>query len=89
MSVHPPELRTRIDDAPMTRLQWSAIAVCVLLNVLDGFDVLVMSFTAAAVSAEWALSGSHWACCSARAWSAWPSARCSWRRWPTASDGVP
>ncbi|MFB4270783.1 MFS transporter [Nonomuraea sp. GTA35] len=59
MSVHPPELRARIDDAPMTRLQWSAIAVCVLLNVLDGFDVLVMSFTAAAVSAEWSLSGSQ------------------------------
>ncbi|MGA5757669.1 MFS transporter [Nonomuraea bangladeshensis] len=59
MSVHPPELRARIDDAPMTRLQWSAIAVCVLLNVLDGFDVLVMSFTSAAVSAEWSLSGSQ------------------------------
>ncbi|MGS2644490.1 MFS transporter [Streptosporangium sp. LJ11] len=43
----------------MSRLQWSAIAVCVLLNVLDGFDVLVMSFTAATVSAEWSLSGSQ------------------------------
>ncbi|MFD2354196.1 MFS transporter [Nonomuraea ferruginea] len=43
----------------MSRSQWSAVAVCVLLNVADGFDVLVMSFTAAAVSAEWRLSGTE------------------------------
>jgi len=34
-----------------------ALAVCVGLNMLDGFDVLVMSFTASGVSAEWSLSG--------------------------------
>lgn len=55
--MSPSRLRARIDDAPMSRTQWSAIAVCVLLNVVDGADVLVMSFTAAAVSAEWGLSG--------------------------------
>lgn len=59
MSPSPARLRARIDDAPMSRSQWSAIAVCVLLNVVDGFDVLVMSFTAAAVSAEWRLSGTE------------------------------
>ncbi|MBB2914235.1 benzoate transport [Streptosporangium becharense] len=59
MHSPPAVLRARIDEAPMSRLQWSAIAVCVLLNVLDGFDVLVMSFTSAAVSAEWSLSGSQ------------------------------
>ncbi|MFD0663459.1 hypothetical protein [Thermocatellispora tengchongensis] len=59
MRSYPAELRARMDDGPMSRLQWSAIAVCVLLNVLDGFDVLVMSFTSAAVSAEWGLSGSQ------------------------------
>ncbi|GAA2914108.1 MFS transporter [Streptosporangium fragile] len=59
MRSSPAGLRARIDDSPMSRSQWSAIAVCVLLNVLDGFDVLVMSFTAASVSAEWKLSGSE------------------------------
>jgi benzoate transport len=39
--------------------QIAAIAVCVGLNMLDGFDVLVMSFTAAGVSAEWKLSGAE------------------------------
>lgn len=41
----------------MSPFQWTAIAVCVLLNMLDGFDVMVMAFTAPHVSATWALSG--------------------------------
>ncbi|GAA2935580.1 MFS transporter [Streptomyces enissocaesilis] len=43
----------------MSRFQWGAITVCVLLNTLDGFDVLVMAFTGKAVSAEWELSPSQ------------------------------
>jgi len=43
----------------MSTRQIAAIAVCVGLNMLDGFDVLVMSFTAAGVSAEWKLSGAE------------------------------
>lgn len=41
----------------MSPFQWTAIAVCVLLNMLDGFDVMVMAFTAPHVSSAWALSG--------------------------------
>ncbi|MDQ7272208.1 MULTISPECIES: MFS transporter [Stenotrophomonas] len=41
----------------MSPFQWTAIAICVLLNMLDGFDVMVMAFTAPHVSADWALSG--------------------------------
>ncbi|MBT2489698.1 MFS transporter [Streptomyces sp. ISL-96] len=52
-------LRAALDEGPMSRFQWGAIAVCVLLNMLDGFDVLVMAFTGKAVSAEWALSPSQ------------------------------
>lgn len=52
------DLRHRLDTSPMSRYQWTAIAVCVLLNVLDGFDVLVMAFTSQSVSKEWGLSGS-------------------------------
>lgn len=46
-------LEEAVDNGPMSRFQWCAIAVCVLLNTLDGFDVLVMSFTAKTISGEW------------------------------------
>ncbi|MCX5344535.1 MFS transporter [Streptomyces atratus] len=49
-------LREALDNGPMTRFQWSAIGVCVLLNTLDGFDVLVMAFTGKTISSEWNLS---------------------------------
>ncbi len=41
----------------MTPFQWRAVAVCVLLTMLDGFDVMAMAFTAPHVSADWQLSG--------------------------------
>ncbi|BBG04074.1 MULTISPECIES: MFS transporter [Pseudonocardia] len=53
------ELRAVIDDAPMRPFQWRAIAICVLLNVLDGFDVLVMAFTGRTVAQEWGLGGAE------------------------------
>ncbi|MFH8610604.1 MFS transporter [Streptomyces sp. NPDC018029] len=54
-----PSLRAALDEGPMSPFQWCAIAVCVLLNMLDGFDVLVMAFTGKAVSADWELSSSE------------------------------
>jgi benzoate transport len=44
---------------PLTGFQLSAIAVCVGLNMLDGFDVLAMAFSASGVKAAWALSDSR------------------------------
>ena len=52
------DLRHRIATGPMSRFQWTAVALCVALNVLDGFDVLVMAFTSQSVSQEWGISGS-------------------------------
>ena len=52
-------LRETIDKQPMTAFQWTAVAVCMALNMIDGFDVLVMAFTAASVSAEWKLNGAQ------------------------------
>lgn len=49
------ELKTK----PMNSYRWLLVALCILLNVVDGYDVQVMSFTAASVSKEWALSGSE------------------------------
>ena len=51
------DIRERLDDGPMTPFQCLAVGICIVLIMLDGFDVLVMAFTAASVSAEWGLSG--------------------------------
>ena len=49
----------QLDEKPMVSFQWGVIALCFLINMLDGFDVLVMAFTAASISADWGLSGIH------------------------------
>ena len=51
--------RSSMNEGPMSRFQWMAISICVVLVMLDGFDVLVMAFTAAAISAEWKLTGAQ------------------------------
>ncbi len=52
-------LRERIDSSPMSPYQWVIIGLCVLLNCLDGFDVMAMAFTASPVKEEFGLSGSE------------------------------
>ncbi len=52
------ELRLMVNTRPMTFFQITAIGLCVVINMLDGFDVLVMSFAASSVSSEWGLSPS-------------------------------
>lgn len=57
-SGQPPlAIRELIAKGRIAPFQLAAIAVCVGLNMLDGYDVLVMSFTASGVSADWHLSG--------------------------------
>lgn len=45
--------RETFDAAPMSALQITVVAICVLLNALDGFDVLAISFAAPGIAAEW------------------------------------
>lgn len=45
-----------IDKNPMTVLQYSTIFVCFLMNMLDGMDVLVISYTAPAIAKAWDIS---------------------------------
>ncbi|MEG2042920.1 MAG: MFS transporter, partial [Hafnia sp.] len=52
-------LKSYLDTAKMTRFQWLIIAVCGLLYIVDGFDILVMAFTAHSISESWGLSGSQ------------------------------
>lgn len=53
------DVLTEINQNNMSRYQWFVIVVCVCLNIIDGFDVMVMAFTAPSVSAEWSLSGAQ------------------------------
>jgi benzoate transport len=52
-----PDTSQPLSVSRLSRYQIVTIMVCVGLNMLDGFDVLVMSLTAPGVSAEWTLSG--------------------------------
>ena len=41
------------DTGPMSGLQYATIFVCFLMNILDGADVLVMSYAAPAIAKAW------------------------------------
>ncbi|HEX8447570.1 MAG TPA: MFS transporter [Sphingomonas sp.] len=47
--------RRILADAPMRRMQYLVIALCVVLNALDGFDVLAISFASPGIAAEWGI----------------------------------
>ncbi len=49
------DLQRRLAQGPITAFQLTVIALCVGLNMLDGFDVLAMSFAASGVKADWHL----------------------------------
>ncbi|WP_317930556.1 MFS transporter [Halioxenophilus sp. WMMB6] len=49
-------VRTLIDASPMSRLQLRVMALCFLLNMLDGMDVLAISFAAPAIAEQWSIS---------------------------------
>ena len=53
------ELRDRINQSAMSPYQWLIIGLCVLLNALDGFDVMAMAFTATSVTNDFGLSGTE------------------------------
>ncbi|TFF54745.1 MFS transporter [Comamonas sp. A23] len=53
------DIRKTMDEGSMTSFQWLAVGICILLIMLDGFDVLVMAFTASSVAAEWKLNGAQ------------------------------
>lgn len=44
-----------INDTPMGVRQWAVVVLMVLLNALDGFDVLASAFAAPGISAEWGI----------------------------------
>ncbi len=50
------DLQRRVAEGPLTTFQLIAIGVCVCLNMLDGFDILAMSFAASGVKTDWHLA---------------------------------
>jgi benzoate transport len=54
--LDPPKAPSAPDDEWMTWRQWTAVAVCVLLNVIDGFDILVMATAAGAIRKEFGIT---------------------------------
>ena len=43
------EIRTQLLNRPMTTYQVSAVAIGVLVNMMDGFDLLAISFAGPAI----------------------------------------
>ncbi|MDG2916068.1 MFS transporter [Bisgaard Taxon 10/6] len=50
-------LREKIDDSPMSGYQWMIVIMAAIMNLLDGFDVLALAFTATNIRNEFGLSG--------------------------------
>jgi MFS family permease len=48
-----------INDNPMSMRQWTVVVIMVLLNALDGFDVLSSAFAAPGISGEWGIPRSE------------------------------
>ena len=49
------EMRELIDTSPVTKMQINVIMICCILNMVDGFDVLAISFSAPLIADEWAI----------------------------------
>ena len=54
--MHPKNSKTTIDSSPISPLQYATILVCFLMNILDGMDVLVISYCAPAIAQSWNVS---------------------------------
>ncbi len=48
-----------VDDNPMSLRQWIVVILMVLLNALDGFDVLSSAFAAPGITKEWGIPRSE------------------------------
>ena len=47
-----------VDDSPMSSSQIITVLLCVILNMMDGVDILLTAFTAAELMKEWSLTNS-------------------------------
>lgn len=52
-------LREKIDLKPMSGYQWFIVFMTMSMNILDGYDVLALAFTATSVRNEFSLTGAE------------------------------
>lgn len=50
------DVRQQIAARPMTGFQVMAVLICQLINILDGFDVVIISYAAPLIATEWGLT---------------------------------
>lgn len=53
------DIRHKIAHNKMTSFQWTVVALTVLLNMLDGFDLMALAFTAKSIRQELNLDGAE------------------------------
>ncbi|MBF8270427.1 MAG: MFS transporter [Gammaproteobacteria bacterium] len=46
----------QIDESPLSALQMLVLAICFVLNLLDGMDVMAISYSAPVITAEWSIT---------------------------------
>ncbi|MFD2137297.1 hypothetical protein ACFSLT_22865 [Novosphingobium resinovorum] len=73
--------------------RWSArqvliVAICFMLNMLDGMDVLILSYIAPALSVDWRISPESLGVVFSASLAGMAAAACWWLRWPTGSGGA-
>lgn len=49
------ELRDVIRRDPMRGFQWAVVVLCICLTIIDGYEILVTSFTLSSLTKEWGL----------------------------------
>lgn len=54
--VKQPDIVQVLRTHPMSQRQWLAVAMCVLINMIDGFEILSAGYTAPAIATEFGLS---------------------------------
>lgn len=52
-------LDAAIRNHPMTRFQWAVVAICILLTMIDGYEILITAFTLPALTEHWGLGSSQ------------------------------
>lgn len=53
------DLREAIRRNEMTRFQWRVVVICIMLTVIDGYEILIAAFTLPALTKEWGLTTSQ------------------------------
>ncbi len=52
-------IRESIDRSRMTAFQAGVVGMCLVINLFEGFDVLVIAFAASGIAKEWSLTASQ------------------------------